>query len=446
MDIMKDHIVTRKILIPLLILIPPISIFYFVNTYGVTLPYMDQWALVSLLEKAHNSDLSLSDFWQQHNEHRIIFPKLIMMGLATLTKWNIMYELYTSILLACLLFLFIYSLKCKTFLDKRNPWTPVIFSFLIFSTVQWENWTWGWQFQIFLSVLSTVIAVWSVTMWPGKLKGIFLAVAAAVISSFSFTNGLLTWIIVGLLLLLRRDRNFSHIVMWTGFFVATVILYYYDYTKPGLHPSLFVFITHPYDYIRYILAYIGAPFVFAGKDQSIFIGLILLIALCSSTVSVYRSGRDNFERILPWLILALYVFFSAASTGLGRLGFGINQALASRYTTISTILIISTIIIIFSQINIHLKSNKKLPVASLIFLCLFSVLLTGSYILASDKGINELKARKTHTEMARICLENADEASNECLEVLYPNAASVRAKSKTLRQLSLLKMLHYQQE
>jgi hypothetical protein len=33
-----------------------------------------------------------SDYWVQHNVHRILFPKLLMFPLAKLTSWNHGYE------------------------------------------------------------------------------------------------------------------------------------------------------------------------------------------------------------------------------------------------------------------------------------------------------------------------------------------------------------------
>ena len=71
---------------------------------GIDFPYMDQWEVVSLMEKLFTHTLNFQDFTAQHNEHRILFPKLIMVLGASLTHWNITLELYINILLGICLF------------------------------------------------------------------------------------------------------------------------------------------------------------------------------------------------------------------------------------------------------------------------------------------------------------------------------------------------------
>ena len=47
--------------------------------------------------------LCFADFFAQHNEHRILFPRLIFFGLGRLTHWNIRAELFVSWFLALVL-------------------------------------------------------------------------------------------------------------------------------------------------------------------------------------------------------------------------------------------------------------------------------------------------------------------------------------------------------
>jgi len=72
----------EKILVCISILLPPVLTFCFIYNYGITIPYWDQWEFVPLLEKLHNHTLTLNDLWSQHNEHRILFPKILMLLLA----------------------------------------------------------------------------------------------------------------------------------------------------------------------------------------------------------------------------------------------------------------------------------------------------------------------------------------------------------------------------
>ena len=434
----------KKFTFLVLFLIAPVSIAYLIHHNGVTVPFMDQWDLVPLLEKAHAGELGLSDIWTQHNEHRIFFPRLLMLALASLTHWNIMYELYTNMILAGLILLFLYSLLNKTYGNYTPSWLIVVLSFLVFSPAQWENWSWGWQIQIFLSVLGTVAAVWSVSSWPSQLKGVIIGIVAAVIASYSFNNGLLTWIVVGMILLVKRERKWKDISLWIVAFIVTTVLYYYKYTKPAHHPSLLAFINHPYDFIRYVFAYLGSPLSFGKKDISITIGLLSVIIVCIGTISAKRSSEEDFNRLLPWLALGLYAILSAAATGIGRLGFGVSQAVVSRYTTISTLLTISALVIIVFWVKNYLRNNKQLPTKSIVLISSTSTLLILSYILTVSYGEKAFAGRKAYIESAAIYLENVDVATDKCLKVLYPDAAIVRERTKVLSKMGLLKGLGWQ--
>lgn len=247
----------RKVIFLVLFLASPFYILYLIYHYGINVPFWDQWELVPLLKKVHTYGLTFSDIWAQHNEHRVFFPRLIMLSLAYLTNWNIMFELYTNLILAALILLILCILLRQTF-DKQNSipaWLFIIFSFLIFSPTQWGNWTWGWQLHIFLSVLASVVAVWAVSKWSGKLRGFIVAMVSAVIASYSFNSGLLTWVIVIMLLMIQKEWHRKHIILWMSAFIVTTALYSYEYW----HPPLLSFMNRPYKYIWYVLACLGSP-------------------------------------------------------------------------------------------------------------------------------------------------------------------------------------------
>lgn len=433
----------RKMLFSLLILILPLCILYLINLYGINVPFWDEWELVPLLKKAHTGELTFLDIVAQHNEHRILFPRLIMLTLALKTNWNIMYELYTNIFIASFTLFFLYSILRQTIDGHLLPSVTVILSWLIFSPVQGINWTWGWQIQIFLNVLGTVVSVWSVSRWPGKLKGIAIAIIFSVVSSFSFNNGLLTWLIVSLLLILQREKKNYHVALYIIAAVVTFSLYYIGYTKPGHHPPLLIPLYHPYDYLRYILAYIGAPVGIGNREVSIIIGLLSVIILFIGTIYIKRFCNEEFNKLLPWFALGLYALLSAFATGVGRLGFGVDQALSSRYTTISMLFIISTIVITILGISNFRRINRELPIKYVVIITSVSTLIVLSYVLSFSLGVKEFKQKKNEIENAKACLENEDFATDECLKSFYPDATTVRERLKMLKEMGLRKEIEW---
>src|SRR3954469_19358591 len=74
----------------------PVALILGVIRYGVNVPFWDQWELVPVFEKYHQGTLTLLDLAALHNEHRVLFPRMIDLSLAVLTKWNIRAELLVS--------------------------------------------------------------------------------------------------------------------------------------------------------------------------------------------------------------------------------------------------------------------------------------------------------------------------------------------------------------
>lgn len=420
-------------------LFPPLCILYLITRYGVDVPFWDQWEFVPLLEKFRTGALSFHDLWAQHNEHRILFPRLIMLGLASATGWDIRYELYANFVIAGLAFIFLNLLFRKEVGGRCAPWFAVLSAFLVFSPVQQENWTWGWQIQIFLGVLGAVVAVWSVSCYPGQWKGLIAAIGAAIAASYSFNNGLLTWPVVGILLLAQGRWKARHIGLWTAAFIVSVFLYYHGYTKPELHPSLLYPLNHPYDYIKYVFAYLGSPLAFNKTGNAIAIGVLLTSVLCFASVQSWRSGREGFQRILPWLALALYSFASAVVTGVGRLGFGVDQAMVGRYTTISTPFAVSVFVVAAYWIGDYIDHYKRLPWKLTAVVCFVSILFVFSYASSFSKGVRKFASTSAGRQRAKVCLESPDSADEACLKILYPDTAILRERARMLVDMGILK-------
>jgi hypothetical protein len=61
---------------------PALVLIWTILAYGVNVPVADEWSptIAGLHVKAHDGELALSDFLAQHNEHRMIVPRVIFFG------------------------------------------------------------------------------------------------------------------------------------------------------------------------------------------------------------------------------------------------------------------------------------------------------------------------------------------------------------------------------
>jgi len=67
----------------LLILLPAVLAVLYVRAFDVSVVFFDAWLVVRLFDKWSSGTLGLLDLMDQHNEHRMFFPK----GFELLLGW-----------------------------------------------------------------------------------------------------------------------------------------------------------------------------------------------------------------------------------------------------------------------------------------------------------------------------------------------------------------------
>jgi hypothetical protein len=179
-----------------LTLVPPIILVANVTEYNVDVPFWDQWNFVPLLGKSYEGSVTIGDLWGQHNEHRLLFPRLIMLGLAHASRYNIVWELAVIVVLAAATFVLLwrqFAGGLKVLGYRGLPWVLPIISLLVFTLGQAENWLWGWQIQIFLNVLAAVSGFILLSGHSFRWGRFWWALGFGVLATYSFANGLLFW-------------------------------------------------------------------------------------------------------------------------------------------------------------------------------------------------------------------------------------------------------------
>ncbi len=448
----------------LLALIPFVCLVYLVANYMVDVPYWDQWALVPLLEKSYQGSISFNDLWMQNNEHRILFPKIIMLTLARLSNWKISYELAANIFLAVGIFLTItYQFK-KTAASANAPkayWAIPIISLITFSMTQSENWLWGWQIQVFLNVLTAAAGFLLLANHPAKWPPFCFALLLGIIATFSFATGLTFWPIGLLVLFLSGFQNKKtktlKIAVWAAASLTILCAYLYNFQESPDYPPLktLLFAKFPLEYTKYILAYLGTPLCWYRIDLAILFGLTGLIIAACLIYSLTKSKRIKFQLLLPFIALTLYPIASAAVTGIGRMVFGSAQAMHTRYTTISNLLWFSNLALFYLYLNTRkTKFKDKITTAAaenntdkLCQICAeetssqtkkssFAAIIVILIILNSALAVNLFKESYQRLAPARRELQ-LPTGNDQLLKNLYPDPKLLKTNSRIMKKLKL---------
>jgi hypothetical protein len=310
--------------------------------WHVDVPFSDQWEMVPRLVKMTAGTLSFGDVWGQHNEHRPMFPIVTMLALARFSSWNIGPEIVVNVLLGIGIFV-VFAAALRTIyraLPERRWWLLPAVSILVFSPQQWENWLWGWQIQIFMGVFAGLAGFFFLAH-PEQTRWRFgLALAFGVLGTYSFSSGLTYWVVGALALWLhpahRARGSFARPLIWIAASGATIGSYFLDYHLNPFHPPMMGNFRSLGDFntlLAYIAKYLGTPVAeFDSQAAAVagVVGLMLFGWLLWHAREAYRSPVYIFP-----CIVGLNAIAAAVMTGLGRAGFGSDQAMASRYGTIA---------------------------------------------------------------------------------------------------------------
>ena len=426
----------------ILALIPLFILILNVAKYNVDVLFWDQWNFVPLLGKSYEQGVTLSDLWGQHNEHRLLFPRLIMLGLAHASRYNIVWELVVIIILAAAIFTLLWRQFSKTiraFGYSGFPWAVPVFSLLVFSLGQSENWLWGWQIQIFLNVLAAIagfVLLGGRTFRWGKF---WWALGLGIVATYSFANGFIFWPLGFLALILAPPKSKRHKALALSAWavatigVATSYLFQFRYESPSGKPWTH-FLNHPGEYLQYLFKYLGRP-VINYEEYALALGIIGLLLFGFLSLSFFFKKRGEVQPILPFFLFGLYSIGCGLLTGIGRVGFGSAQAMSGRYVPFSALIWVSNFAFLYflsQEIRQRMRTRPgRIPSLAGIGVLSF-VLLFG--IARTSFRVGHRVFKSYHSRMLPARSELLRGKDEQLLLRLYNNADHIRQGIQVLEK------------
>jgi hypothetical protein len=319
---------TGQLLAWLLVLLPMAAFAVFILEFSVNSPFWDDYdtvlGTVVSLQEAPNFRAFLDVLVGQHNEHRIFFVKLLPYLYAKAfgsIDFKVIIELASLQLVV--LFLLLAKTQQRPF-DAHTLW-PV--SVLLFQPSYYEAVLWVTASLSNISVV--LLAFAALYLLLGKWQSFVGAVVLAVFATYSQANGLFAFIAGAAgLLAQRRFRAFG---LWLV--VATVVglMFFHDYTRPPIHPAVDLSTSGIWRSTLYFIAFVGN----IGKSQgAAFVfgtGIIAAVAILGKHLWQQKPLLGSF---------ILFLILTSASAAMARAPFGVGAALGSRYTFVSTMLLV----------------------------------------------------------------------------------------------------------
>ena len=373
-------------------------------TYATNVPKWDDHVLRYFLFKL-DQETSFSgkihQFVRQHNEHRIIYDRLIAWLDYHLTgKMNFVHLMFVGNL-SLLGLLTVFGLVLSHTDDGQRSafnrqsvlnwraglvYLPPV-AFLLLNLSQWENMFWGMAALQNFTVMLWVFGTLYVLAYTQKIG---LALGLAFAATLTSGNGLLVWP-VGFGMLLIQGLTGAKFqprtgLLWSTGAVLSFVLYFWGYVKPPGNPPINSSLV---ELLQGWLAFNGS----AGEavpvepvvTMCVVLGGICLVLTLLSCLNILRK-RLGREALAPldyfFLGAAAFLIGTSVIVAWTRTGFGINTLITSRYKLYSLLLMALLYTYIVSESGVWLK--KWVLWSAL----LFSVGITvGSYVTYLNEAI-----------------------------------------------------------
>ena len=309
-----------KKLFPYLILIgvvtPAILNLYFISQLGIDTIYHDEWGIARIVTDFFGG----GDEWREalligNNEHRPIFPWLIILGLAHFTSYNTYYEIFVAWVFVSLTLVVFWRLLSEINADAR--WVIIPIAWMTFSYYQFENLLWGYPAILWnLTVFSVVASIYFLNKIKNSKLSIVPAVFFGIVGTFSNLLGALVWFIglntfknyfnnrvklLSIYLIFLFSTLLFYLILWDLFSTNTTL-------ESRLEISSLSLFNDPLDLIKFIFSFLGNSVFFQTHllgietlTNTIISGAIIVSIFSIMTLLYYRCKifRYNTQRILP---------------------------------------------------------------------------------------------------------------------------------------------------
>jgi hypothetical protein len=402
-------------------------------------PFWDEWTEMDAIATAPNHQPPLSWLWSQHNEHRIVFYRLLLLADVRVFHGNHWISFWSMLAVQLL------SLACIAWMLhfcglRGTLWRAIVglAGFALFSPAQWENFRWAFQITFLLPGFLLLLALSAILKYQRSIQQLrpqwvylALSILAAAVATYSCANGILLWpllLLVSIALVPRVEVIAGH----AGFGAMFVGLYLYHYVSPPDSSSPLESLRHPLRVCGYVAEYLGVTHILWGVRISdsfaISTGLFGLLAASAIVVmALWRQKREPLQFAL--LSMAFFAAATAILTALGRLNLGLEQAFSSRYQTFNLLFWFSIGSLLLLLVDSVYPFLRTLLLATMVAAMLFA---SGTFTLA-------LQTSRTRTQRAEAAATTllSGVPDKDAIDVLYDRPAVVWRDADYFRQQQL---------
>jgi len=422
-----------------------LSFVFYINYLTVTnsrnVLYMDDWAtpgeiIYSYLE----GEIVIKDFLIQHNESRLVLTKIFSVILVKMGIYSTLISVYLRIFLSFVTCFIIY-LMCRYEIKKNILLYVSVNLAIVFIPTQAYNMLFGMTFIGFVIPIILLLSTFIMFSNKGNIFKITLLLILCLVSTFTYANGMIAWVLCNPLLFNlfgRSELKFNriHCGIFTAFGIITILFYFRGYIHPSAHPEISVVFQNPVRFIRFFIILIWSPFSMAW-NKHLLSSVVLSITLL---YVIYHYRLFLFEIIKLRLKLSIFKYamfltlgygiISSLAISLGRFGFGVEYALADQYPSVTMWIHIAVLGLIFS---INHKQIVSLRNYALVF-------YISMFLISFEYGVSKIKNFGKKYEMSELTIFYSEIIpNNPFLSAVVPQPEiRVLPKIKTFKENNII--------
>lgn len=379
-----------RLVLPVLAFLPAVVTALLIKSSAVNVPFWDDWERVPYIQMWQEGTLTLKALYAPHIDHRMFFPRVLMLICNELSGGDLRVEIAMNFLIVLLAAIGVVMLLRRTLAAEQPlPWALIFtINLLLFTPMQYENWLWAVQTAFFLPMTCLVWALVAVvTPWRWWVR-LLVALSLALVATHSFGHGFAIWPAVFGVALLRRDFGASRkdrtrfLLLWVLAAVVTLTCYVgLDFTnvshsshsygqEPGAPPPSAVnggkVLENPGRFVQYVLVLAGSlfsrfhlihPVPLATGIGGGFLMLLSALGVAAVWLRLRRPNDERWDRLLPWLALAFASLLGLAAIAYGRMAMELQfvRATSPRYGSIALYLPVSLIVAVALMIQPWLR-------------------------------------------------------------------------------------------
>lgn len=397
---------------------PPVAALLVILFYGVNAPFLDDFLTPGqLLLKRAAGTLQLRDWIAQHNEHRVLFPRLIAVALALPGGWAPRFQMFASWAISGLTLWSLIQLIPET-VKTRTRMPVLVTSALAFSTIQYQNWTFAMQVMMFLpfSCLTSALVVMR-RGWSFRTR-LWICAAFATVATFSAGSGMWCWLALlpALASEIAREAWRRVLSWWLAGFAVCIVCYFIGYTKPPT-ASVWYAVRQPLEAAYWLLAFLGSPIGWTNGPAA---ALASGVALVSIGGLLWRIGGAKVA--VPWVSILIYTMGVAVSATVARSGDGIGQALSARYSTLAL-----PLFVVLVNLACLLPAGRFLAGLVLAF-----------HLIACWRSFGWMEEFWRERRYGRACMVWSGIVATDCVKQVYPDNPRISTEVNQLEALGHL--------